>query len=420
LKNRRHFILFFFFLLALVALPVTARLSVDTVFKPQIFEMNASLYNNIPKILADLEVLSEHPVFPESTYQNNAQFILSKYLWMDGVEVNAVLNPRTELLSRMTDSNYNSWRSNEAQFQEMIHDKELLALDTRWMQSLNKYDHWNYSSDTKIISSLSAVRDVNALTRLEIFSQLPVPSFKQLRSWALLNFIKLHKQGRDIEGLKTYRHVAFLLHTAGNLVASMTAASMLKDEYVLMAFFHVKNWETVPYFYVDTYSRVTWAWMAVLKIPYFDDFPKAFIPYLKPQNGICAGALEAVSNFSLYRDFFEPHSFFEADFTSNVNFTKKLYRKIQSDCNLDVYSKFLERSPASLHPFSSYTFDDDISERKKYTDYNFSLADNWIYIPYVRRLVGLVYFANGSPINYVMPYETKKKKFQGLNDVNIY
>jgi hypothetical protein len=81
---------------------------------------------------------------------------------------------------------------------------------------------------------------------------------------------------------------------------------------------------------------------------------------------------------------------------------------------MSVYNKFFDRSPASLNPFSSFTLDDEISDRKKHTDYNFSLTDNWIYIPYVRRLVGMVYFANGSPFNYLMPYETHSRKYRGL------
>jgi hypothetical protein len=156
--------------------------------------------------------------------------------------------------------------------------------------------------------------------------------------------------------------------------------------------------------------------MAILKLPYFNEFPEAFVKYLSPQNGICAGALEAISSFTLYRDFFEPQSFFEADFSENVTFTKNLFRKIHNECNLAIYSKFLDRSPASLNPFSSFTLDEEISSKIKNTDYNFSMMDNWVYIPYVRRLVGMMYFANGSPINYLMPYETetRRKKLKGL------
>jgi hypothetical protein len=404
-----------FFLLALFIVPIIARLSVDTVFRPQLGERNADLNKNIPKILADLEVLSAHPVFPAAVYKNNAQFLLNKYIGTNGMEITAVRNPQYFSLRKFT-TIYGKWRTNPALLDLIMNDNDLMSLDTSWMQSLHEFDHWNYSDRREVIARLSSVQDVNALTRLEIFSQLPTPSFRDIRGWALLNFIKLYKSGQGYEGLKTYRHVANLLHTSGNLVASVTATFMLRDEYILLEHFHVKDWKPVPIVYVDAYYRVVWAWMAILKLPYFNEFPEAFVKYLSPQNGICAGALEAISSFTLYRDFFEPQSFFEADFSENVTFTKNLFRKIHNECNLAIYSKFLDRSPASLNPFSSFTLDEEISSKIKNTDYNFSMMDNWVYIPYVRRLVGMMYFANGSPINYLMPYETetRRKKLKGL------
>ncbi len=416
LRHRRHFILFAIVFSAFLSLPILSRLVIDTIFRPLVNEQNASLYNNFPKIISDLETITAHPVFPMPGYKNNAQFVLLKYIPMDGIEDTHIKNPRYDSLFRLTEEYYN-WRTDDQVFQKMLNDKELLAVDTTWVQKLRDYDHWNYSSHKEILSSLSPIRDVSGITRLEIFSQLPQPTFNQLRSWAMLNFIKMQKAGHGLEALKTYRHIAYLLHSAGNFVASTTAFSMLRDEYVLLGRFPVKGWEPVPIYYLDAYARVTWAWVAILKMPYFSEFPPAFFPYLKPQNGLCAGAREAVSNFTLYRDFFEPQTYFEANFTYNIAYTKKIYIKVKTECNLNIYNKFLDRSPASLDMFSSFTLDESIFKRAKNTEYDFSLVDNWIYLPYIRRLVGFVYFSPGSPMNFIMPYETRKKKFAGLNEI---
>lgn len=415
LRLRRYFILLGFFLLALLSLPIISRLAVDGVLRPLINEHNATLTNNYQKILTDLEILSAHPIFPQATYRNNAQFVLLKYLPMDGIEVTSARNPRYSALAKMAEV-YNNWRNDDNTLAKLLHDKELMSLDTSWVKQLKNYDHWNYSTHKEIISALSPIRDVSGITRLEIFSQLPQPNFNILRSWALLNFIKLQKMGRGKEALETYRHVAFLLHSSGNLVASMSAISMLKDEFILMGRFKVAGWNPIPIYYLETYSRVTWAWMALLKMSYFSEFPPAFFAYLKPHNGLCPGAREAVSNFTLYRDFFEPQARFEANFSSNIEYTKKLYIKIKTDCNLNIYNKFLDRSPASLNMLSSFTLDEEIFKRSRNTEYNFSLTDNWIYLPYIRRLVGIVYFSSKNPLNYLLPYESRKKKFMGLNE----
>lgn len=418
LRQRRHFILFAIIFSAFLSLPIFSRLAIDTVFRPLINEQNAGLTANYQKILADLEILAAHPVFPERSYRDNAQFILLKYIPMDGIESQSAKNPRYDAILRMTNE-YNDWRDDERVWQSMIHDKELLSIDTSWLKKLDKYDHWNYSSHKEIVSSLSPVRDVSGITRMEIFSQLPQPTYNFLRSWATLHFIKMHKQGHGKEALQIYRHVAFLMHSSGNLVGSMTAYSMLKDEYALLGRFPVKGWDPIPVYYLETYARVTWAWMGILKISYFSEFPYAFFPYLKPQNGLCAGAREAVASFTLYRDFFEPQTYFEANFASNIAYTKKLYIKIKTECNLNIYNKFLDRSPASLDWMSSFTLDESIFKRARNTEYNFSLMDNWIYLPYVRRLVGLMYFSPGSSMNYVRRYESRKKKFSGLNETNF-
>lgn len=417
LRHRRHFILLAIVLTALLSLPVFSRLTVDTVLKPLINEQNASLTAQYQNILLDLEILTAHPVFPPHNYRNNAQFVLLKYIPMDGIESASFKNPRYDALLKMTEE-YNNWRGDDRILQKMLKDKELLSIDTSWLKQLEDYDHWNYSSHKEIVSSLSPVRDVSGITRLEIFSQLPQPTFNVMRAWALLNFIKMQKVGRGKEALETYRQVAYLMHTAGNFVASMTAYSMLKDEYILLGRFPVKGWEPIPVYYLEAYSRVTWAWMAILKVPYFSEFPPAFYQYLKPQNGLCAGARNAVASFTLYRDFFEPQTYFESNFASNIAYTKKLYIKIKTECNLNIYNKFLDRSPASLDLFSSFTLDESIFKAAKNTEYNFSLIDNWIYLPYIRRLVGFVYFSPSSPMNYTMPYESRKKKFTGLKEIS--
>jgi len=218
LRQRRHFILLAIIFSAFLSLPIFSRLAVDTVFKPLINEQNASMTAQLPKILNDLEILQAHPVFPAQGYRHNAQFVLLKYIPMDGIESNSAKNPRYDSLLKITDE-YNGWRTEDKTLQKMLKDKELFSLDTSWLKRLEAFDHWNYSSHKEILSSLSPVRDVSGITRLEIFSQLPQPTFNLMRSWAILHFIRMQKIGKGAEALKTSRIVFFLLQSVGNLVA---------------------------------------------------------------------------------------------------------------------------------------------------------------------------------------------------------
>ena len=405
-------------LVGLFILPIMAELSVDLILKPQVSSFNIELKHNFPKILDDLEMLHKHQIFKNSTYQNNAEFLISKYVSLDGVASALIAKNNTNEPVKKITKVYTSWRSDQEVFNTLINDKELFDVDTEWLEKLYEYDHWNFSTNKELISAMATVPNVNALTRLEIFSQLPTPNYDNFRSWAVLHFLKQLKKGQPLKGLKTYRKIANLIHSSNTIIGNITAASMLKDEYLFMSKFNIKKWNTVPIFYIDAYIRTTWAWMGILKIPYFQSFPIEFLSYLKPETGICASSRESVSNFSLYLDLYQPQVKFERNFTDNVIFTTHLYQKIQKVCNLEIYDKFLSRSPASLNPWSSFKFDKELFKAQKHMDYDFSIEDNWVYLPYIRRIVGTVYFATGSPMNYVTHYE--RKKFIGLNYKNIY
>lgn len=415
LRSRRYFILFGLTLLCLLFLPVFARLSIDTVLKPTIAEHNLALVHSYGKILTDLEDLSQFPVFPESAYKKNAEFVLSKYIEFDGDEGTTLFYKKSQAIKKIQRL-YLGWKQSPLIRQRLVNDPDLRKLDTRWMRELLKYDYWDFSDNRKVVSLFESLAHVNASTRLEIFNHMPIPSYGELRSWALLNFINSYRSGKPLDGMRVYRKTAELINSSGTLIGQVTAAAMLKDEYAIMSLFDVKGWEPRPIFAIESYVRVSWAWIGILKMPYFGEFPNQFISYIHPQYGICAGSRLASADYGLYVDFFQPQSFFESNFTSNVAVTSKLYKKIHENCRIESFSRFLSRSPASINPWSSYVIDEDINTKRHDIDYDFSIQDNWIYLPYVRRLVGMMYFANQNPLNYLLHYNGQKPKFLGVQE----
>lgn len=419
LRERRYYIFFTFVLAALAMVPFSAHVAIELFLKPQSHENQSTLYQNLPKILSDLEDINSHPIFPAWTSNNNAEYLISKYVSFSGFEKLIRQNPRYDALKKI-DKYYPDWRRSPSTIEAMMKDHELMTINTEWVSSLQKFDYWNFSTNTQIKEALAVVPNVSAMTRMEIFSQLPIPNYNVLRNWALVNFLQQTKKGHPIAGLKNYRKVAELINTSGTLIGNITAASMLKEEYVLVSKFHIQNWKTQPFYYIDTYTRVSWAWIGLLKLPMFDRLPQKFLRFAKPETGACAGSWETVSNYSAYLDFFQPQVVFESDFSKNVKFTSDLYKSLQTQCNLQSYGPFLSRSPASIDYTASYRMDASIYNVQKGTDYNYSIQDNWLYWPYVRRLVGFFSFNNGSSINYLVHYQTKKKKFAGQNFKTIY
>ncbi|MGZ3690086.1 MAG: hypothetical protein ACXVAX_01195, partial [Pseudobdellovibrio sp.] len=330
LKSRRYFILFAFVLMGLFMIPVMSEVSVALILKPEVREYNIELQYNYSKILDDLTVLENNPIFKRSNYENNAEYLISKHVPWEGIANPLIAKNSTNLSIQKIAKVYFSWSTLEQQFSALMSDKSLLKVDTSWLKKLDAYDSWNFSTNKELTSALASIPHVNAMTRLEIFAQLPAPNYDIFKSWAILNFIKLEKKGKAIEGLRTYRKIAELMHSSNTIVGNITAASMLKDEYTLMSKFNVKGWTPVPVYYIDAYIRTTWAWMGVLKVPYFDTLPVEFLAHLKPETGLCASSRESVSNFSLYLDLYQPQSRFEANFTDNVIFTTHLYKKIQN------------------------------------------------------------------------------------------
>jgi hypothetical protein len=230
------------------------------------------------------------------------------------------------------------------------------------------------------------------------------------------------QENKAYEGLQAHRKVIELIHSSGTLLGNVTAAAMLKDEYLLVSRFDIKNWKTKPILSIDSYSRVSWAWIGLIKTSFFQKLPQKFLPYMKPQNGICAGARETAASYALYLDFFSPRTTLESDFSDNVAFSSKIFNKLSEDCNHSNYKAFLTRSPASIQPWkwSSLNVNADLFKNYAETEFDFTIADNWIYLPFVRRFVGLSLFSNGSPINYTVHYDAVRSPFAGINYQTVF
>ncbi len=414
LKRNRYTILFFLLFVGICTVPFVERITTVFIFKPMMSEINIELSLHKDRILSDLEILETYPLFQEHAREKNAEWVISQHIGWHG-EGSPTQDSLKSFKVRKLAKFYSTWRLDEKVYEKLLQDEDLMNLNTDWITRLEKYDHWNFSTHREVATPLALVPKVNSLTRVEIFSQLPIANYQDLRSWVIIHFLQKAKSGNTLQGFKALRKVAELMHSSGTLIGNISAASILKDEYVLMSKFKNSDWQPKPQVSIEAYIRVSWAWLGLVKTAFFHPFPKEYWQYMKPENGICASARESAASYSVFIDFFAPRVSFESDFSANLLSSKKIFERLSFDCNHSNYSGFLNRSPSSTHPWSWSSIDVNAGLFKNYSkmDFNFTTIDNWIYLPFVRRFVGLSFFTAGSPINYTVHYETAPKKFPG-------
>ena len=421
LKRNRYWIFLFIFLIGLSSVPFLERITTNFIFKPKMSEFNLDLSLQKDRIISDLEILEKYPLFEGHAREKNAEWVISQNISWNGEGSPTQDSLRSFKVRKITKA-YSAWRVNDEVLTKLLQDKELMGINTDWISRLEKYDHWNFSTHREVSTPLALVPKVNSMTRVEIFSQLPVPNYLDFRSWAILHFLQKAQQGKIEEGFKAIRKVAELMHSSGTLIGNISAASMLRDEYILLAKFKNPKWKPKPMISIDAYIRVSWAWIGLIKTAFFNQFPKDYWQYMKPENGVCASARESTANYSIFLDFFAPRVSLESDFSDNLLSSKKIFERLNYDCNHGGYAGFLNRSPASVQPWTWSSIDVNAGLFKNYSkvEFNFTILDNWIYLPFVRRFVGLSFFMAGSPINYTVHYESLPKKFPGVMYRTVY
>lgn len=358
-----------------VAIPIFSFVTIQFRLLPKIEKSHDKIVKQQRKILSDLAYLDEHSPFPESRYDHNADEILNQYVSLEGAGAYP-LNSEQNSLIRELFKKYATWRDNPAKFRALMHDPILKKLNSNWMKNLALYDHWNFSDRPEVKTHLEKLAQATGLKKAQLFENLPSADYSELREWALVNFLKLHKQGKTIEGFKTYRKVEELAHSSNTLVGNMVTTAMMRDErYFIETFGIVTKWPLMPMQTIEAYHRVTWAWMGLVNLTSFLELPAAFKPYLKSQNAVCAAAWESTPAVALQEDFLSGNFLFEMDFSSNVKKAKNFQSDLYKICHLDSYKNMLDRAPASLSKPAV----------KKARE----LSAVWMRVPYLRQIIGM-------------------------------
>lgn len=357
-------------------------------------------------ILADLELLDKNPIFQEPKFERNADEVLKGYVSLLGDKVSPISNAEHILLKNLA--------LHYSELEDIKYWDQMKDIDTSWMKQLDKYDYWDFSNRPEIAADLEKAKNLSAIEKGYIFSKLPIASYAELKLWNKINFIKLSKEGKYFEALKTQRKIAALSNSTGLLIGQMIAVFLLKEEHSAVEKYQIENWSLVPPNIIESYKKVSWAWVGLLQYPIqAQNFSEKFLPYMKFQNGTCAGAWESAGGFSLYVDYLEPKFIFEPDYASEITYAKNIMQNLSEICHLASYNNYYQRTPASANPmivensyigpyFSSFLFN---------TSHTFKTQTepNWSQIPYVRKVIALALITNTKYSSSWFKYYDEKK-----------
>lgn len=387
LRHRYKFYLIVL-LIILIGVPTLSHIFIEDVFLPRMRISQKLLIPNYDEIRSDLKQLIEHPIFPDFSNKKNAEKVFSRHIAYNG---DGGFSPDTLQSARIKKFHkfYLGWREDENVLKALLADKDIKQVDTAWMTELNEYDHWDFTQNYEVNASLEVYNRVNTMTRFEIFSSISQPNYLEIRTLALINFFKLAGQGHALEGLRTHRQVANLIHSSGTIVGNIAASSMLRDEHRLMEYFKIKNWSPYSYYYISTYIRTSWAWIELIRASLFTGIPDDFFDLAKTQTGICGALWELSPALAIYVDFFQPQVTLESDFTGPSRAFLSKHPVLAAQCRSNLNAVALSRSPASENIFSSHTHvEADLPKIRSLINYETTIIDNWVYIPFIRRIVG--------------------------------
>lgn len=370
------------------AFPFLIDYLVRTQFLPPVVANHKHLEPYYPKMLADFKLLEANPIFVESPRLKNAEEYLSDSLAWDGLESSPAVRTATEKLN-VIDEKFPGWRTDSRQMQKLYQSAELNKTDTDWVEGMLAFDHWDISTRREVMQRLQKAGRSSGLEKIGIFASLPLPNYMKFRNSVLLHYLKMAKVGRGVEGMKLLRHAAILAQSTNTLVGQMITVAMLKDEAGLAKAFGVP-WISIPDERIEAYKRVAWTWPGLMRTVWFSEFPAQFVPYLRPEMGMCAGAFETAAGLGGMQDFLEPRFWFETDFSVELARVREFETKTQALCKMQAFAPLRSRTPASAN---GWTLDPKVMDPTSET----KPEPNYARMPYVRRAVALILMGIATP-----------------------
>ncbi len=358
---------------------------------PQILSSQNSVHQFDKWILHDLKTLEKAPLFKKSEYKKDAGSFLQDRL--------SLHYPQNQIVIQLFNQ-YPNWLTDKVAFKGLTSATQFSELDPKWIEQIKPFDHWAWTRQNNVQEIIQNARHQSGIERISTLSTLPIPNIDLLKNWAAIYAIK-KLQTKDLQaGLKIYRKVAELSSTTGTLVGQMQAVAILKAEHKLLNDFQARDWQLISNASIDAYKRLSWAWVHLVRQPFYSDLTSELKNYANESYGVCAGASENMTILFGVRDFLEPQVSFETNFSQNYARAQQFQKSLLTKCHLDDFTELTEFSSlAESNWFTSYSVfpiaNIAVTEIGKFGQ--IFQRVNWSRIPFVRKYIGLSLFSVATP-----------------------
>lgn len=375
---------------------------IDNHLLAKVYEESASTKILLPKIIEDLKILNKFSPFPVWSRKKNIEPLFTKNLGWEGKNV-AELRSQSHVFLKALFDDHQNWNSNFNSFSDLAKSPLIDQIDTTWLEAVLDYDHFKISTYNIYQEQFKLAKGGNSLKRIEILSSLPIPRYQDLQRWAIVYLVKASRSQETIlhhHALKIYRHLAMLSHSSSTLIGSMMAAKMLTEETTLVTYLNITGWKPVHPKIIQAYKAASWAWPGLIRLPFVSGLPAELEPYLKPQTGLCSSASEIPSGLIL-QDYLKPHFLFEKDFSMELARGFLFQKRLFDICDSSEYNVFVSDIPDEANPIRYTSFELDGQK--------FNPQINPVYIPFIRKFIGILLFSVSSP-NFNKYYEEDSQK----------
>ncbi len=289
---------------------------------------------------------------------------------------------------------------------EILKDKEFSRIDLDWVKEVLDYDHWNNLTYNKAtFLGIQAYSKKNNLKRLEYWSRLPIPNFKEMQFVSTLYAFKQIAKSNTENAFKLVDHLSFVYFNSSSLVGQMMVVSNMNLRNSLIDHFELNTVEKIPEEFIKRLKRSSYSWPAVFRRFSSEPFPQNIVRHIKPGTNACGGVFEFITGDLFYSDLLGGQ--FPLEFNLRESMDLEIQRKKEwfKICDLEAFDSWLSYSPPGSMPWFSRDFSQvPLGQNLKEAPLSFNKGK----LPYIRAVTGMILYTISAP-NFMKLYSEHHK-----------